>query len=96
VALLDDQSKRPVMSNPELRGSSFDLISADDVPRMSAQTGKYNEIIRQVAEQQGAGTVDFLNTTLFEDTATLAEDGNHPNGAGYDGIADRWYQVISK
>jgi lysophospholipase L1-like esterase len=96
VALLDDQSKRPVMSNPELRGSSFDLISADDVPRMSIQTEKYNEIIRQLAEQQGAVTVDFLNTTLFEDPATLAEDGNHPNSAGYDGIAERWYRAISK
>ncbi len=96
IALLDDQSKRPVMSNPELRTNNFDLITADDVPRMSAQTAKYNEIVRQLAEQQGASTVDFLNTTLFEEQATLAEDGNHPNGAGYDAIAERWYQSITQ
>jgi lysophospholipase L1-like esterase len=96
IALLDDQSKRPVMRDPELRSSSFDLISADDVPRISVQTEKYNEIIRRLAEQQGAVTVDFSNTTLFEDPATLAEDGGHPNGVGYDAIAEHWYRAILK
>ena len=96
IALLDDQSKRPVMAEPELRTSNFDSITAEDVPRMSAQTAKYNEIIRQLAEQQGASTVDFFHTTLFEEAATLAEDGNHPNGAGYDAIAERWYQSITQ
>ncbi len=96
IALLDDQSKRPVMSNSELRSSNFDSISADDVPRMSAQTAKYNGIIRQLATQHGAAIVDFLNTTLFEDSATLAEDGNHPNAAGYDAIAEKWHQSITQ
>ncbi len=96
IALLDDQSRRPVMADPALRTGSFDRITADDVPRMAAQTAKYNEIILQLAEQQGATTVDFLHTTLFEDQGTLAEDGNHPNGAGYDAIAERWYQSITR
>lgn len=96
IALLDDQSKRPVMTNPTMRRDSFDKITADDVPRMSVQTKKYNNVIRKLAADYGATTVDFFNTTIFENKTTLSEDGNHPNGAGYDAISRIWYQAISK
>jgi lysophospholipase L1-like esterase len=95
VALLDDQSKRPAMRNPQLRRDSYDKITADDVSRMSVQTGNYNTVIRELAVRYGATTVDFLNTKIFETPATLSEDGNHPNGAGYEAIAGIWYQAIS-
>jgi lysophospholipase L1-like esterase len=95
IALLDDQSKRPVMTDQEKRTSSFDKISKDDVTRMSVQTRKYNEVIQQMAERLGASTVDFSSSTLFTDPATLDSDGNHPNGKGYDTIADIWYQAIT-
>ncbi len=95
IALLDDQSKRPVMTEQEKRTSSFDKITKDDVARMSALTVKYNEAIRQMAERIGASTVDFSSATLFTDPATLDSDGNHPNGKGYDMIADVWYQAIT-
>jgi lysophospholipase L1-like esterase len=95
IALLDDQSKRPVMSNPQLRRDSYDRITADDVSRMSVQTGKYNAVIRELAASYGATTVDFFDTKIFETSATLSEDGNHPNGAGYDAIAGIWRQAIS-
>jgi hypothetical protein len=39
--------------------------------------------------------VDFFNSTIFENWATLSDDGNHPNGAGYDAIATIWYQAIT-
>jgi acyl-CoA thioesterase-1 len=95
IALLDDQSKRPVMVDTEKRTSSYDKISGDDVARMSVQTGKYNEVIRQMADRFGATTVDFSDATLFTDPATLDTDGNHPNGRGYDIIADVWYRAIT-
>jgi lysophospholipase L1-like esterase len=95
VALLDDQSKRPVMRNPRLRRDSYDRITADDVSRMSVQTGKYNAVIRRLAGSYGATTVDFFDTKIFETPATLSEDGNHPNGAGYEAIAGIWYQAIA-
>jgi lysophospholipase L1-like esterase len=95
IALLDDQSKRPVMKNPQLRTDSYDKITADDVSRMSVQTGKYNAVIRELAASYGATTVDFLDTKIFETPATLSEDGNHPNGAGYEAIAGTWHQAIS-
>jgi lysophospholipase L1-like esterase len=95
IALLDDQSKRPVMKNAQLRRDSYDKITADDVSRMSVQTGKYNAVLRELAASYGATTVDFLDTKIFETPATLSEDGNHPNGAGYDAIARIWHQAIS-
>ena len=95
IALLDDQSKRPVMRNSQLRRDSYDRITADDVSRMSVQTGKYNAVLRESAASYGATTVDFLGTKIFETSATLSEDGNHPNGAGYETIAEIWRQAIS-
>lgn len=95
IALLDDQSKRPVMTNPQLRRDSYDRITDDDVSRMSVETSKYNAVIRQAAASHGATTVDFFDTTIFETPATLSEDGNHPNAAGYDAIAEIWYRAIS-
>jgi lysophospholipase L1-like esterase len=95
IALLDDQSKRPVMKNPQLRGDSYERITAEDVSRMSVQTGKYNAVIRRLAASHGATTVDFFDTKIFETLGTLSEDGNHPNGAGYEAIAGIWYRAIS-
>ena len=95
IALLDDQSRRPVMANPVLRGDSFDQITDEDVSRMSTQISIYNREIQAQTALHGATTVDFFNTTIFENRATLSEDGNHPNGVGYDGIASIWYQSIT-
>ncbi len=94
IALLDDQSKRPVMTDPGLRSSSFDQISETDVARMSVQVGLYNTEIAAQAAAHGATTVDFFHTTIFEDWATLDSDGNHPNAAGYDQIAAIWFAAL--
>ena len=95
IALLDDQSKRPVMADPILRADSYPEISAEDVQRMSTQVTRYNDEIARLAAVHGASTVDFFNTTIFENAATLSEDGNHPNGDGYDSIALIWYQALT-
>jgi len=95
IALLDDQSRRPVMTDPALRVDSFALITDVDVSRMSTQVSIYNDEIRRLSSANGATTVDFFNTTIFENWATLSDDGNHPNGAGYDAIAIVWYQAIT-
>jgi lysophospholipase L1-like esterase len=95
IALLDDQSRRPVMTDPALRASVFDQISDEDVARMSVQVGLYNTEIASQAAALSASTVDFFHTTIFENWATLDADGNHPNGAGYDAIADIWYAAVS-
>ena len=74
VALLDDQSKRPVMTDPVLRMSQFDGITDDDVARMGAQIPLYNNEIQSRASSLGAATVDFFHTILFQDPQTLDAD----------------------
>jgi len=95
IALLDDQSKRPVIADPILRADTFPGISDDEVSRMSTQTASYNSQVETLAASHGATTVDFFNTTIFENSTTLSDDGNHPNGSGYDAIAQIWYQAIT-
>ena len=95
IALLDDQSRRPVITDPGLRSASFPNITDEYAARMSTQVTVYNNRVKSYAATHGATTVDFFNTTIFENWATLSEDGNHPNGAGYDAITTIWYDAIS-
>lgn len=95
VALLDDQSRRPVITNATLRNDTFPGFTADEIPRMSAQVSNYNTAVTALAATYSATTVDFYNTTIFENWATLSDDGNHPNGAGYDALTALWYAAIT-
>ncbi|MBF0203566.1 MAG: hypothetical protein HQK67_04440 [Desulfamplus sp.] len=95
IALLDDQSRRPVITDESLRSNSFPGITADEIPRMASQIALYNAQVKQQAVKHGAKTVDFFNTAIFENSATLDYDGNHPNSSGYDAIASIWYQSIT-
>lgn len=95
IALIDDQSRRPVITDASLRADTFPGITADEIPRMSTQIAYYNEQIKNHAATHGAKTVDFFNTTIFQNMATLDYDGNHPNSSGYDAIAGIWYQAIT-
>ena len=91
IALLDDQSQRPVA----LKGEAFTSITADELSRMSVQVQRYNETITQKAKKYGALTVDFYSMDIFTNPATLYDDGNHPNQAGYDIITQKWFEVLS-
>jgi lysophospholipase L1-like esterase len=95
IALLDDQSKRPVITDPTLRASTFPEITDAYAARMSTGISVYNDRVQTHANTFGAQTVDFFNTTLFENWSTLSDDGNHPNGAGYDAITNIWYSAIT-
>jgi lysophospholipase L1-like esterase len=91
IALLDDQSKRPVA----IKGEAFTSITAAELKRMSEQVIKYNQIISEKASLYGALTVDLYHTDIFINPATLYDDGNHPNATGYEIIADKWFEIIS-
>ncbi|MGC8780438.1 MAG: SGNH/GDSL hydrolase family protein [Anaerolineae bacterium] len=95
IALLDDQSLRPVAADPAMRAAAFPGITAAEVLRMSQQVTRYNAAIAGLAAQHGAIAVDFYHTTIFTDPATLSDDGNHPNAAGYDVIAQIWFAAMS-
>ena len=97
IGLLDDQSLRPVVANPPNPAEpAFPSISADDLTRMSQQVANYNAALRALAaETDNVAVVDFYNTTIFTDPATLADDGNHPNSAGYAAISALWQSLLS-
>jgi lysophospholipase L1-like esterase len=90
IALVDDQSRRPVASTNEI-----EPYTQADRDRMSRRAVAYNEVIALKASEYGATTVDFFNTDIFTNPATLAADGNHPNSQGYDLIAKRWFDAIN-
>ncbi len=89
IALLDDQSQRPYATNPDGAG-----LSAEGVAYMAHLASAFNAAIRAKAAEYGAIPVDFANTTIFTDPATLAEDGLHPNAQGYDQIAQIWFEAL--
>ncbi len=93
LALLDDQSKRPVVAAPAGE-PAFPATTAADLALMSAHVAAYNDMIRRKAAQYRATLVDFSTSTLFTTPATLCTDGNHPNEAGYDAIAAIWFAAL--
>jgi lysophospholipase L1-like esterase len=95
VALLDDQSLRPVAADPAMRAAAFPGITAAEVLRMSQQVTRYNSALAAQAAQHGAIAVDFYHTTIFTAPATLSDDGNHPNAAGYDAITQIWFNAAN-
>jgi lysophospholipase L1-like esterase len=94
IALLDDQSKRPVVASPNASEPAFPNTTAADVALMSAHVRAMNDVIRRKAAEYGAVTVDFYDTTIFTAPATLCGDGNHPNESGYDAIAAIWFAAL--
>jgi lysophospholipase L1-like esterase len=60
IALLDDQSRRPVINDGTLRSETFPDFTVDEIPRMSTQVGVYNTEVASLAGSYGATTVDFL------------------------------------
>ncbi len=95
IALLDDQSKRPVVANPsDPAQPAFPATTTKDLTLMSAHVLAFNEIIQKIATQYNAVTVDFYHTDIFSNPATLYSDGNHPNTTGYEIITKAWFDAI--
>lgn len=90
IAMLDDQSKRPVASTSEI-----EPYTQEDRERMSRRAIAYNSVVERKAGEFGAATVDFFHTEIFTNPATLAADGNHPNARGYDLIAQKWFDALA-
>ncbi len=88
VGLVDDQSLRPVA-----QGNGMGLNNTQRA-RMSRIATAFNQIIREKAAQYNATVVDFYSTTIFTNTATLSDDGNHPNAAGYEAMANIWFTAM--
>jgi lysophospholipase L1-like esterase len=61
---------------------------------MSALAKVLARIATEVAAAYGARTVD-TNDPLWADPARMADDGIHPNAAGYTTLANRWTDGIT-
>jgi lysophospholipase L1-like esterase len=95
IALLDDQSKRPVVANPPNPAEpAFSATTPDDLASMSLHISAMNEIIQNKAAKYGAVPVDFFHTEIFTNPVTLYSDGNHPNTAGYEKITQTWFSAL--
>ncbi|MBI4836142.1 MAG: S-layer homology domain-containing protein [Candidatus Abawacabacteria bacterium] len=86
VGLVDDQARRT--------GAAAVCESATGRQRMTRVANGFNDIIRTKARTYNATIVDFYNSTIFYSAATLSDDGNHPNAAGYDAMANLWWNSI--
>jgi len=95
IALLDDQSKRPVVASPPNPAEpAFSATTPNDLARMSTHVKAMNKIIQKKATEYGAVTVDFFHTDIFTNPATLYSDGNHPNTAGYEKVTQIWFAAL--
>lgn len=95
IALLDDQSKRPVVANPPNPAEpAFSAITTEDLARMSIHVNAMSAILQKKAAEYGAVTVDFYKTDIFTNPATLSSDGNHPNTTGYEKITQIWFAAL--
>jgi len=93
IGRVDDQSKRPVAADDTLRRSTFPSTSSDEVRQMSVLAARMNDVIDEVGRAHRA-IVAPTDLALFTDPSLLADDGNHPNGAGYDILAAAWLESL--
>jgi lysophospholipase L1-like esterase len=60
---------------------------------MSALSKVFGRTASEVAAAHGARTVD-TNDPFWADPTRMADDGIHPNAAGYAVLSGRWQEVI--
>ena len=94
VGLPDDQSVRPIATDIARLNQQLSDVTAEEVGKMSALAKVLGRTATEVAAANGARTVD-TNDPLWADPARMAEDGIHPNAAGYTTLADRWLDGIA-
>lgn len=93
VGLPDDQSLRPGVADFSRLQDILPAVTEDEVDQMSALSVRFDEVAAEVAADHGALTVD-TNDPFWADEATMADDGIHPEGAGYEVLAALWMDVI--
>jgi len=93
VGLPDDQSLRPGVADIERLNTVLPYTTADEVQQMSGLAARFDDIATEVAAEHDALVVD-TNDPFWADEATMAEDGIHPNAAGYDRLTELWLEAL--
>jgi lysophospholipase L1-like esterase len=89
VGLPDDQSARPIAVDMGRLNQQLSDVTAEEVGKMSTLAGVLDRTAAEVAAAHRAPTVD-TNDPFWADPARMADDGIHPNAAGYTALAEMW------
>ena len=54
---------------------------------------RFDRVTEEIAARHGVQTVD-TNAPFWADPAKMADDGIHPNAAGYADFAELWLPVV--
>ena len=94
VGLPDDQSARPIAGDMGRLNQQLSDVTAEEVGKMSTLAEVLGRTATEVAAAHGARTVD-TNDPFWADPARMAEDGIHPNAAGYTALAGLWVDGVT-
>ena len=93
VGLPDDQSLRPAVADMSRLQYFLPDVTAEEVQQMAALAKRLDRVAQEVAAEHGALTVE-TDAPFWSDQSTMADDGIHPNKAGYAVFADLWLATI--
>ena len=93
VGLPDDQSRRPSVADIDRLHDFLPDITVDEVQQMVVMAARLDRVAEDVAADHGALTVD-TNAPFWADEGAMADDGIHPNTAGYADLAELWLATI--
>lgn len=93
VGLPDDQSVRPGAADISRLNTVLPSVTEEEVQQMSALSEVFGDIAVEVADEHDALTVD-TNDPFWSDPGTMADDGIHPNAAGYERLTELWLGVL--
>jgi lysophospholipase L1-like esterase len=93
IGLPDDQSLRPGVADLDRLHDLLPNVTAEEVDQMSRLAERLDRTAEEVAADHAALTVD-TNGSFWADPSKMADDGIHPNGAGYEDLAALWMNVI--
>lgn len=94
VGLPDDQSVRPIATDIARLNQQLSEVTAEEVGKMSALAKTLARTAGEVAAAHGVRTVD-TNDPFWADPTKMAEDGIHPNAAGYTQLSARWTDGVA-
>jgi len=77
-------------------GGLFHSTTPEEWSRLSRQAAAYNDAIRLLAAKYAAAIVDVHTTHIFATPALMDADGLHPNGRGYDALAELWLTALTQ
>lgn len=77
-------------------GGLFYAITPDEWSRLSKQAAAYDAALQLLAAKHKATLVDVHATGVFTTPSLMDPDGVHPNGRGYDALADLWRRAVAR